>query len=145
MNMMRSVITLAVLVLSVACWATPFNPQPGDPYLVAPVELLGVAMPVVPDSLWADISDTSLMLLLYVNEEGRVDSTVYLEGEHLLYDSASEAALQWEFRPPMMSDSTTVSVSLVTPFVFCPSCPERSLRHRGGLWGKVKGDERESD
>jgi len=133
-----------ILMASGISHASPINYQPGDPYPVSHAELVSTVMPVVPDSLWADLGDTSLILLLCLNESGRVDSTLFLKGERLLYDSANSAALQWEFRPPMMSDSTAVATTMAVPFVFCPSCPERSLVHRRGVWLKVKAEDGDS-
>ena len=137
--MTRLLLIVVILIASGMRHASPTSYQPGHPYQVSHAELLSTVMPVVPDSLWADLSDTSLILLLCLNESGAVDSTMFIKGEPLLYDSANAAALQWEFRPPMMSDSTTIATSLHVPFVFCPSCPERSLAHRGGVWLKAKG------
>ena len=108
-----------------------------DSVLVSP-ELLEFVAPVVPDTLWGALADTTLMLLLYVNYEGGVDSTAYLEGEPLLAGPASEAALEWKFEPARTVDSIAVEVHIAVPFRFCPSCPERSLVHSPGLWEKLR-------
>ena len=111
-----------------------------DSVLVSP-ELLEFVAPVVPDTLWAALSDTSVMLLLCVNSDGGVDSTAYLKGEPLLAGPASEAALEWKFEPARTVDSIAVEVHIAVPFRFCPSCPERSLVHSPGLWERLRREE----
>ena len=143
--MLRWFLMPLVLAIAASSGATPVliqdesgtRPIDRSTVLLGP-ELVEFIAPVVPDTLWEALSDTTLMLFLYVNHEGGVDSTAYLEGEPLLVGSATEAALEWRFEPARTVDSIAVDVSIAVPFIFCPSCPERSLVRRFGLWKKLK-------
>ena len=62
------------------------------------------------------IEDT-VVVEMYLNERGRVDSVRVISGNPLLHEVTKDAAMQWEFTPAMQNDRP-VRLKVAVPFSF---------------------------
>jgi len=60
----------------------------------------------------------SVLLLLYIDTDGRVEKVDVLSGETLFVAEAKKVALNWRFTPPVMKDGRKVRVTKTQPFDF---------------------------
>lgn len=59
----------------------------------------------------------TVVVEMYLNEGGKVDSVRVISGNPLLHDVTKEAAMQWEFTPAMQNDRP-VRLKVAVPFSF---------------------------
>ena len=81
-----------------------------------PVTLVKVE-PVYSSFLRRSGIEGRVTVVVSVNEEGRVDSVVSIEGNKLFYDTVRDAVLQYEFEPAIQNDRP-VPVTVELKFTF---------------------------
>ena len=59
----------------------------------------------------------TVVIEMYLNERGKVDSVRVISGNPLLHEVTREAAMQWEFTPAMQNDRP-VRLKVAVPFSF---------------------------